>query len=184
MASFTLNWTPAGGLNSTGQQVQYKPAAVPTWATATSLPATDTSYLLTGLTDNKIYDIRVVNICAFGGPTPGTASQNIDLTCPTLTITPSHNSVSFSFTDLGADIDSYVVQLMNAAATSVIASKTITATGGTLSDSFTGLSASTNYNLRVTCHADIFSEQCPPTAFATTATPTCNTPVGLTVTIV
>jgi len=65
-----------------------------------------------------------------------------------------------------------------------VATKTVTASGGTVSDSFTGLTPSTNYQLRITPKAGDFSKQCPAEEFATTATPTCNTPTGLTVIII
>lgn len=182
MASFDLNWTPAGGLNSTGQQVQYKVASSPTWVVATSLGASANSYTAEGLLDNVIYDFRIVNLCAYGGPAPGNVFQIIDIICPTVTTTPTHNSVSFSFSHpTGTSLNEYRVDLMNGAGTSVLAFKNIVPLTGSVSDSFTGLSATTSYNIRLTCKAETYSKVCPLVSFSTTALPACNMPTALVV---
>jgi hypothetical protein len=133
--------------------------------------------------DNTIYDFRVVNLCSFGGPTSGTTFQAVNLTCPTVTVTPTYNSVSFSFSNLGASVTEYRVDLLNAAGSLVLAFKNITATGGTMSDSFVGLSASTGYQLRVTVKAGTFSKVCGASSFTTAALPSCGVPSGLAVTV-
>jgi hypothetical protein len=183
MGSFLLNWTPAGGLNSTGQQVQYKVSTDSTWTTVTTLSASASTYTVLGLVDNTIYDFRVVNLCSFGGPTSGTNFQTINLTCPTVTVTPTYNSVSFSFPNLGASVTEYRVDLLNAAGSLVLAFKNITATGVTMSDSFVGLSSVTGYQLRVTVKAGTFSKVCTASSFTTDALPSCGVPSGLAVTV-
>jgi hypothetical protein len=183
MASFDLSWTPAGGLNSTAQQVQYKAATSSTWIPVASLSATANSYTLPGLADNTIYDFSIVNICTFGGPTAGVSFQTISIVCPTVTTTPSYNSVSFNFDSLGGSVTEYRVDLMNGAGNSTIAFKTITSSSGTVADSFTGLDFSTNYNLRITPKAGTYTKQCPLVPFATAALPTCSAPTSLTVEI-
>jgi hypothetical protein len=184
MASFDLSWTPAGGINSTGQQVQYKEAIASTWVVATSLGASANSYTVSGLLDNVIYDFRIVNLCAFGGPAPGNVFQIIDIICPTVATTPTHNSVAFNFSHpSGTSLTEYRVDLMNAAGTSVLAFKNIVPVSSSVSDSFTGLSATTNYNLRVTCKAETYTKVCPLVAFATGALPACNMPTALVVVI-
>lgn len=183
MGSFLLNWTPAGGLNSTGQQVQYKLSTDSTWTTAATLSASAATYTVNSLLDNTIYDFRVVNLCSFGGPTSGTNFQTINLTCPTVSVTPTYNSVSFSFTNLGASVTEYRADLLNAAGSLVLAFKNITAAGVTISDSFVGLSASTDYQLRITVKAGTFSRVCTASAFTTAALPSCSSPSGLAVTV-
>lgn len=182
MSSFDLSWTPAGGLNSTGQQVQYKVSSSSTWLVATTLSASANFYTVESLLENTIYDFRVVNMCSFGGPTPGSAFQTIDFVCPDdVTITPTFNSVSFSFSHVGGNVTEYRVDLLNAAGSSVIAFKTITSPGSTVTDSFTGLSNETNYKLRIIPKAGSYTESCALEAFATSALPVCNLPSGLTV---
>jgi hypothetical protein len=179
MSSFLLNWTPAGGLNSTGQQVQYKQSNSSTWITATTLGPGAATYAATGLLDNVIYDFQIVNICTYGGPSSGTSFQTINLTCPTVQITPTFNSVGFSFSHLGGSVSEYKVDLLNAAGTTIIAFKNMAASGATISDSFTGLDPSTNYQVRVTVKAATYSKQCVAASFTTNALPTCNAPTSL-----
>jgi hypothetical protein len=183
MASFILNWTPAGGLNSTGQQVQCKLSTASTWSNLTTLSASASTYTVTSLVDNTIYDFRVVNLCSFGGPTSGTSFQTVNLTCPTVTVTPTYNSVSFNFWDLEASVTEYRIDLLNSAGSLVLAFKNITAAGGMISDSFVGLSATTSYQLRVTVKAGTFSKVCGSSSFTTDALPSCGVPSGLAVTV-
>lgn len=183
MTSFDLSWTPAGGLNSTAQQVQYKAASSSTWLVAATLSATANFYTISGLADSTIYDFKVVNMCSYGGPTPGIPFQTINIVCPTVTVTPTYNSVSFSFTDLGGSVTEYRVDLLNSAGSSVLAFKTVTASGGTVADNFTGLTFSTNYNLRITPKAGTYTKQCPLIPFSTAALPSCSFPTGLSVVI-
>lgn len=183
MASFILNWTPAGGLNSTGQEVQGKVSTTSTWSTITTLSASASTYTVTGFMDNTIYDFRVVNLCSFGGPTTGTNFQTVKLTCPTVTVTPTYNSVGFNFWDLEASVTEYRVDLLNSGGTLVLAFKNITAAGGMISDSFVGLSSTTGYQLRVTVKAGTFSKVCAVSSFTTDALPSCGVPSGLAVTV-
>jgi hypothetical protein len=183
MASFILNWTPAGGLNSTGQQVQYKLSTSSTWITAATLGSSANTYTISSLLDNTIYDFQIVNLCTYGGPTTGSTFQTIKLTCPTVTATPTYNSVSFGFPDLGASVTDYRVDLLNAAGSSIIAFKNFTSLGTSISDNFMGLSPTTGYNLRVTVKAGSYTNVCALVPFTTDPTPTCNAPSSLTVTI-
>lgn len=183
MSSFILNWTPAGGITSTGQQVQYKLSTASTWTTAATVSAGTNTYTATGLWDNTIYDFQIVNLCSLGGPTSGTNFQTINIVCPTVTITPTYNSVSFSFAHPGASITEYRVDLLDNAGTTVIAFKNITPSGGTVSDSFLGLTAATNYKLKLTVKAGTYSKACPVQSFSSEPFPTCDAPTALTVTI-
>jgi hypothetical protein len=183
MSSFLLNWTPAGGLNSTGQQVQYKQSSSSTWITVTTVGPSTTTYTATGLLDNVIYDFQIVNLCTYGGPTSGTSFQSINLTCPTVQVTPTFNSASFSFSNLGGSVTEYKVDLLDASGSSVIASKNTVAPTGTISDSFTGLDPQTNYQIRVTVKAGTYTKQCPAASFATSPLPVCDPPTNLTGTI-
>lgn len=184
MASFDLSWTPVGGANSTGQQVQYKESDASSWEVATTLGASANSYTVSGLLDNVIYDFRIVNLCAYGGPAPGASFEIADLICPTVSKTPTYNGVSFSFPHpTGTDLTEYKVDLMNGAGTTVLAFKNIVPVTSPVTDSFTGLSASTSYNLRVTVKAGSYSKVCPLVSFSTTALPTCSAPTGLAVVV-
>ena len=183
MGTFFLNWTPPGGLNSTAQRVEYKAATSSTWLTATTLGATASSYTVVDLLDNVIYDFRIVNICTFGGPIPGSSMQDIDFVCPTVNTTPASDTIGFNFSHLGGSITSYGVALLDGAGSSTLDSKTISSPGSVVADSFTGLDATTNYNLQVTMHAGVHEKVCPVVPVMTTAVPTCGIPSGLVVSI-
>lgn len=186
MASFTLNWTPAGGAYTTGQKVNYRLKGDTVWITFATIGATTNSSTITGLTDNEIYEFQIVNICSVGGDTPSATIELIVITCPTVTYTnAAYNSIDYSFTALGADIVNYDVQLLNAAGTVIVATQT-KATAATVTGSFTGLTAATSYNLRAIpkTTGDTFTKtNCALVPASSLATPTCNTPAGLSVTI-
>lgn len=184
MGTFNLNWTPPGGLNSTAQQVQYKASTSSTWLVATTLGATDDSYTVEDLLDNVLYDFRIVNMCASGGPIPGSTMQAIDFVCPTVNATPTSDTIGFNFVHLGGSITQYEVELLNGAGNTTLATKTINSPGSVVADSFTGLSATTSYNLRVTCMAGVHEKVCPLVPVMTTVVPTCGIPSGLVVSIV
>jgi hypothetical protein len=180
MASFDLSWTPAGSLISVSQQVQYKAAASSTWLVAATLSATANSYTVEGLEDNTIYDFRIVTDCAFGGPTPSASYQIIDFVCPHLTITPDYESVSFSFIHSGGSVDSYLVELTDDVFNEIFASTSFPLPSGALTHTFTDLDQNTDYGLRITIVADVYSEECR-TEFTTAFNPVCETPSNVTV---
>lgn len=183
MASFTLNWTPAGGLNSTGQQVQYKESTSSTWITAATLGASANTYTISSLLDNMIYDFHIVNLCTFGGPISGATFQTVNLTCPSVLITPTYNSASFSFTHLGGSVNEYHIDLLDNAGTTILAFKNIVPVSSSVSDTFMGLNSATNYRIRVTVKAQTYSKVCATVPFTTDPFPTCNAPTSLAVTI-
>jgi hypothetical protein len=178
MAVINLTWTPAGGLNSTGQQVQYKQRSASDWETAVVLGATESSYVLEGLEDNVVYEIRIVNECLYGGPAPSVAKQTIYITCPVVALVPSYNAVGFSFTHLGGDISQYWMELLDGLGAAVLDAKYVFPSVGVVTDSFTGLDPVTDYQLRVTPQRDEWVKECLSVAFSTEA-PVCDPPTNL-----
>lgn len=186
MAYVTLNWTPAGGANSTGQTVQYKLPSSGTWITHSTVSASASTANISGLTDNTIYDFRILNNCNDGGPTGGSAVQGIWITCPTVTYTEGSITIGYSFAHLGSDITKYVLDLLDATGTTVLDTKTHTSPSGTITGTFTGLTPSTNYGVRVTVYAGStfsWNKTCPVSNRTTAAPSPCDAPTGLTVTM-
>lgn len=187
MANFALTWTPAGGTNSISQRVEYKMASESNWFVATNLDSDDNSYTIQNLVDNVVYDFRIVNLCLVGGPIFGAPLHNIKITCPVINTELSYNWIKFTFANAGFDITGYKVELLNAAGTTVIATKDIVPNGGTVSDQFNGVQPVTNYNLRVTPKAvtqtATYDKVCPLLPITTLTVPTCDTPVLQTVII-
>jgi hypothetical protein len=179
--NITLTWTAGGG--ATSQNVQYKQSTSGTWITHSTVSGTTNSDTINGLTDNVIYDFRVVTNCAGGTPAPSAPTQQINITCPSVSATPSDVSIAYSFSDLGASVTGYTVKLFSNDGTTELSSQTPSGTS-VKSGTFTGLTASTGYKIRVIVTAGSFSKtNCAFTSVTTTSTPACNAPTGVTATI-
>ncbi len=188
MASITLNWTAPGGSNSLSQDVQYKLATSSTWTTFQNVGPTIGTVTITGLNNNLLYNYRVTNVCAVGGSNSSPTAEIINLTCPSVTVTNTYNSVTFSFSHLGGSVSSYTVDLLSADGTSTIATKNITTPSSTVTDTFSSLvSASTTYQVRVTVNAvgasTTYTKVCTASNTTTPSAPTCNAPIGVTAVI-
>lgn len=176
-----LNWTPGGG--ATSQDVQYKLSSSGTWITFQNVSGSTNTITITGLQDNLIYDFRVVTNCSGGTPAPSAPTQQINLLCPTVTATPSDTSVAYSFNELGGSVTAYAVKLFSSDGLTEIASQTPSGTS-VRSGTFTGLTASTSYKIRVVITAGSFSKtDCAFVDTTTTATPTCNAPSNVTASV-
>jgi hypothetical protein len=174
----TLNWTPGAG--STSQTVQYKLASASTWTTFSTVSGTATTETVTGLADNLIYDFKILTACNGGTSTQSPVVQKINIICPTVTVTAASTSLSYSFPEIGGSVDSYVVKLFNSGGTSELASQTPTGTT-TLTGTFSSLTASTTYKIRVVPTAgSITKTDCAFATGVTLAPPTCNPPTGVT----
>ena len=174
----TLNWTPGAG--STSQTVQYKIATTSTWTTFSTVSGTVTTATVTGLADNLIYDFKILTACNGGTSTQSPTVQKINIICPTVTVTPASTSLSYSFPEIGGSVTSYVVKLFNSGGTSELASQTPTGTT-TLTGTFSSLTASTTYKIRVIPTAGTITKtDCAFATGVTLAPPTCNPPTGVT----
>ena len=174
----TLNWTPGAG--STSQTVQYKIATTSTWTTFSTVSGTATTATVTGLADNLIYDFKILTACNGGTSTQSPTVQKINIICPTVTVTPASTSLSYSFPEIGGSVTSYVVKLFNSGGTSELASQTPTGTT-TLTGTFSSLTASTTYKIRVIPTAGTITKtDCAFATGVTLAPPTCNPPTGVT----
>lgn len=178
--NITLNWTSGGGAAT--QDVQYKLATSNTWITHTNVAGNVNTTTISGLQDNLIYDFRIVTNCAGGSPAPGTSTQQINIICPTVTTTVTDTSVSYSFTNVGGSTTAYTVHLLDTS-NAVLQTQT-PAISGTVSGTFSSLTQSTAYKVRVTVVAGVFNKQCTAVNVTTTATPVCNIPTGLSASLV
>jgi hypothetical protein len=180
--NITLTWTPGAGASN--QDVQYKLSTEPTiWTTHSSVAAGVATATINGLLDNRIYDFRVVTNCA-GGISTSAATQQINIICPTVTTNPSSTTIGFSFPEIGGSITGYTAKIFDTTGTTLISSQTPAGTT-TRTGSFTSLTASTNYKIRIEIAAGSFSKtNCSFISVTTTASPTCNPPTGVTATLV
>lgn len=179
--NITLTWTPGGGAAS--QDVQYKLASSGTWTTHSNVAGNVNTATINGLQDNLIYDFRVITNCAGGSPSPSLSTQQIKIICPTVSTTPSNTSVSYSFSELGGSVTGYTVKLFDSSGVTELSSQTPTGTT-TRTGTFTGLTASTAYKIRVIITAGSFTKSdCAMVSVTTTANPACNPPTNVSATI-
>lgn len=117
-----------------------------------------------------------------------TSSIENGTSCPTLNLTVDTTSISYDFNHVLGSGVSYRIELMDLSNT-VIAIKTHNAQpNGTLTGSFTGLIAGTNYRIRaVVVIAGQSDKVCPYTQVTTSGDPgqdNCDTPTSVTPTII
>jgi hypothetical protein len=180
----SLTWSLTGNSNNQNQQVQYKLNGASTWTTAVILQPNSGSYTITGLNQNKIYNFQIVNNCSTGGPTPSTTVSAVELTCPTVNLTTTSTSVTYSFTNIAGDISSYVIGIYDSTGNTLIQSKTESAPfNPTVSNTFNGLNSNTSYVVKATVNAGVFSKVCSSQTITTPNTPSCPTPTNLSVTL-
>lgn len=179
-----LSWNIDSNSNNGSEIVQYKYDSVSNWTTANTLPAGTTSTGITGLTQNKIYNFQVINNCGFGGPSPSTTLKSIELTCPSVNLTSTSNSISYSFVSLGGDIDNYNLDLFDSTGNNLIQSKVETVPfASTITNKFTGLSSNTTYQVKVTVKAGTFNKTCGSQTITTPNVPSCPTLSNFSVTV-
>jgi trimeric autotransporter adhesin len=179
--NITLNWTI--GVGSTSQDVQYKLNTSGTWITHSTVSGSTNVASITGLSDNQIYDFRVVSSC--GGGTPGVSSvtQQINMVCPTVSTSPTDVTIPYSFAELGGSVTSYIVKLFDNAGSTELSSQTPSGTT-TRSGTFTGLTQNTSYKIRVIPTAGSFTKTtCAFISATTLVTPSCNPPTSVTATL-
>jgi hypothetical protein len=174
----TLNWTVGSG--ATSQNVQYKLSSASTWTTFSSVTGTATTETVTGLSDNLLYDFKIVSNCNGGTAGSSAIIQKINIICPTVTTTLASTSISYSFPEIGGSVGSYAVKLFNSAGTSELSSQTPTGTT-TLTGTFSSLTASTTYKIRVVPTAGTITKtDCAFTSATTSAPAVCSVPTAVT----
>lgn len=179
-----LAWSLDSNSNNQNQSVQYKLNSAANYSTATSVSPVTTSYAINGLTKNSIYNFQIVNNCSAGGPSPSTPVSAIEFTCPNVTLSSTASTVTFSFVGLGGDIDTYVLTLLDSGGTNVIQTKNITQPfSSTITDTFSGLSANTGYQVQVIVKAAQFNKNCAAQTTTTTSIPACPSISNFTATI-
>ena len=177
----TLNWSIGSG--ATSQSAQYKLSTSSTWTTFSTLAGSATTETITGLSDNLLYDLRIVSSCSGGTPVNSAVVQKINIICPTVFTTPTSSSIAYSFSEIGGSVSSYVVKLFNSSGSTELASQTPSGTT-TLTGTFSALSSSTSYNIRVVPTAGAITKtDCAFAAVSTSIPPSCNAPSGVTATV-
>ena len=146
MATFTLNWTPAGGQTTTGQQVQRKSGGG-AFSTIATIGAAVSTYTDSTASDNIAYTYQIVNVCS-----NGTVDSNdviiCNPTCPTVTETVSGTGVELSFPTLPGNSQ----YTGNVTFNNGISAQATSNSGSGFSVAFTGSYGTTyTYSFTITC---------------------------------
>lgn len=197
-----LTWT-LGSLTPAGPpttlSIQHKLSSEPTnWTTYVTEPY---SIFCTGnscqytypdnvLDPNKSYDFRIVTNCTQGSASYSNIVTKINITCPVVSLVASSSTVDYSFAgSVGTSVTGYVIGIYLATDTGFsnpLAGGVVTVNSpvpATVSGSFTGLTASTNYKVRVTVKSSGTDVNCD-SAISTGATLPCSAASSLTACIV
>jgi hypothetical protein len=170
MAVANLSWTPVGGAFSLSQNIDYKALNDVGWYLYSNVSADTNSATISGLSYNVIYQFRVGNMCPETLTNLSLVVEGTSLTCPYVSVTPGFTTAAFSFAHLGGNISAYVVELLSVSDV-VLDSKTFNSPGSTVADTFTGLTLSTTYKIRVTVNAQgslsLYTQGCPAVTFVT-----------------
>ena len=179
--SIVLNWTAAGGANSTGQRVERSAYGANSYSTLATLSASATNYTDATALIDTVYDYRIVNICEVGGPTNGGRVNIVDITCPIVTANVSGLIITGEYGDTANESDYQSVQLLNTAEDVL---QTLTVTGnqpGTYTFTDAGVDYNTTYIVRVVIVAPNGTTKDCDTSVSTGNAPACDAPTGLTV---
>lgn len=176
-----LTWVPAAGGGT--QTIQFQIQGTSTWITYATIGPTVNNLGVTGLNYNTLYNYQVINNCPTGSTTL-VSGQSYVIQCVTPTITPSSVTAQVQFFNLGGTIDTYTVNLLNLASTTILSSAVLTGPfPASITTNFTGLTNLTSYNIQVIPSTfGISNTTCTTVSFTTTNIPVCPAPAGLTVT--
>jgi hypothetical protein len=189
MAQFNFNWLVFPDPNSTGQRASYRQKSVGgAWITAGFTPANDLSAVATStqspvLLDNIVYEFKIENLCAVGGPTINDNGiiEALKFACIAPVTSQDFESADISIDVTGLDITKARFTLRLASNNNIVSGPTtVTRIGNSISHSVTGLADATNYYWQIELIATVNSIEvvspaiCSPYPFTTDADPTCD----------
>lgn len=133
----------------------YTTIGTPTWNSSTSRwEITDA----TGV-DNTLYTYKAQSNCA--STTPYVLYNFANISCPTLSLTPSGTTIDYSFTGVGGQIDKYEVSLYDSSGTVLLTTQTILpAFPNPITGIFEYLTEGTTYKVRLKVFIGTFSKTC------------------------
>lgn len=183
--SIVLNWTAAGGANSTGQKVERSPAGAGTYTTLATLNATATTYTDTSAVVDTVYDYRIVNICSVGGPTSSGTQDIVDITCVSLTTNVQGLIVDGEYGELFNETQWAAFGIYDESGASEIQALTVPGdqNAGAYTSTDAGMEYNTNYILRATLTAPNGTTKKCDVSFSTGAAPACDAPTNLSVSV-
>jgi len=164
-------------------KVRYRLAGDSVW-TSYNIAASGTTYSFT-VSNNLLYDIQTVNVNGADNPSSAII-QDIAIMDPNPIFSPTNVSLGYSFANLSGDIDTYSCTIaLFSSPGSIIATHVLSAGTypGTVSDTFTGLTPTTEYIVAITPTCNQFFRTFTYT-FTTEELASCAAPTGSIATLV
>lgn len=144
----------------------YTTIGTPTW----NLSESRWEILDTTGIDNTLYTYRATSNCTSSSPYADYIFAN--LTCPTLTLTPSQTSMAYSFTGVGGGVDKYQVSIYDSTGVTLIHTNThVPAFTNPITGTFVYLTNGVTYKVRIKVFIGTYSYDC---AFVASTTITTN----------
>jgi len=143
-----------------------------------------TTFAISGLSINMLYDFQVVNVNNTTNPASA-ISQAINITNPNPTISPTNVTVGYAFNNLSTDMTLYTGEIALATTPTVIIATHALSPGAfpsVVSDTFTGLTPSTNYILTIIPSSGSFYNTFTY-PFTTNASAACPAPTAVSATL-
>ena len=147
-----LTWIPAGGQNSTGQEIYRSGDYVD------SVGPTEITYLDNPPIPNTTYEYTIVNLCSSGGPTSSDPVVGVDWECPSITVSEVNGDLQAT---VGEIQSGYIisVDLYNSDSTTLIQSgDSFQPTRNSVISLFTNLTAGNTYTVVVSVAAQGLDE--------------------------
>lgn len=155
MANFTLTWTPNVNSGVSYQQAEFRRKSVGgAFNSVGFLPSNPlansvTTTTISGLLDNVVYEFRISNFC-IEGRTYTSNVEDIKFACVTPTETHTDSTITTTVSSLPVDITKVRFTLFSSDGTTVLQGPVLVNTfTGTSVNTFSGLSASTNYIIKI-----------------------------------
>ena len=183
--SVVLNWTAAGGANSTGQQVLRTLYGANSYSTLATLSASATTYTDTTAVVDTVYEYKIVNICEVGGPTEGGRVNIVEITCVTVTTNVSGLIISGEYGDLLNDTAWDDFAIYDSTGNDLIQQLTVPGdqSSGAWTATDAGIDYNTSYIVRATLVAPNGTTKDCDVSVSTGAAPACDAPTNLTVSV-
>lgn len=150
-----FDWTVSNTTGNTSYTIKYRLTGTSVW-TAQSTSGITAS--ISGLAINRIYDFQVENVNNLTNPLSA-ISTGINITDPGPAFSPVNTSISYSFSNLSIDIDSYTTTIAQFSTPGTILATHLLEPADTVTDTFTGLSPLTKYLITITPTANQFYKQ-------------------------
>lgn len=192
MANIVINWTPNTNGNTINQRAYNRQKNIGgAFLTTNFTPTNDlstvaTTSTFTNATVNTVYEFQVANVCTVGGPTFNNNGirEGIVFACVTPTESHTDTTATATVSGLPSDITKVVFNILDNVGTPVGAVQTNTVSGGIATASYSSLTNSTVYIIRIQLIAvvngvEVTSNLTNCQVGFTTGSPSCAAPIDL-----